>query len=107
MSQPLPAPLGIDAVIVQGNVSQGQKWSRDSAIAAFERELALTRAGVAEAGTHPSVVIWPETSTFFSLQGDQGAEARLAIADAAKPALASLVGGLTFDQRRRLRRCTA
>ncbi len=98
ISEPAAPPPGIDAVIVQGNVSQGQKWDRDAALAAFERELALTRAGVAEAGNHRSIVVWPETSTFFALQGDQGVEARLAIAEAAKPALAALVGGLTFDQ---------
>ncbi len=87
---------GIDAVIVQGNVSQGQKWGRTSALEAFDRQLQLTREGVAEAGTHRSVVVWPETSTFFLLQYDPGA--RAALADAAKPALASLVGGLTFDK---------
>ena len=89
-----PAP-GIDAVIVQGNVSQGQKWGRDSAIEAFDRQLQLTRDGVAQAGSHKSVVVWPETSTFFWLQSEPGA--RAALADAAKPALASLVGGLTLD----------
>ncbi|MDP9095734.1 MAG: apolipoprotein N-acyltransferase [Pseudomonadota bacterium] len=90
-----PAP-GIDAVVVQGNVTQGQKWGRDSALAAFDRQLQLTREGVAQAGVHPSVVVWPETSTFFLLQYDQAA--RAALADAAKPALVSLVGGLTFDK---------
>ncbi len=96
LAEPAASPPGIDAVIVQGNLRQGQKWDRDAAIAAFERQLALTRAGVAEAGAHPTVVVWPETSTFFLLQYDPGA--RLALADAAKPAVAALVGGLTFDQ---------
>ena len=96
LAEPAATPPGIEAVIVQGNVTQGQKWDRDSAITAFERQLALTRDGVDEAGNRPSVVIWPETSTFFVLQYDRGA--RLALAEAAKPALAALVGGLTFDQ---------
>ena len=94
--EPAPIAPGIDAVIVQGNVSQGQKWDRDSAINAFNRQLQLTRDGVSQAGNHKSVVVWPETSTFFLLQYD--AEARMALANAAKPALASLVGGLTFDR---------
>ena len=90
-----PAP-GIDAVIVQGNVSQGDKWGPASARQAFDRQLQLTRDGVAAAGSHKSVVVWPETSTFYWLQSEPGA--RAAIAAAAKPALAALVGGLTFDQ---------
>ena len=98
LAEPAPAPTGIDAVIVQGNVTQGQKWDRAAVMAAFERQLALTRAGVAEAGAHPSVVVWSETSSFFALQGERGEGARLALADAAKPALGILVGGLTFDE---------
>lgn len=97
LSEPEPKSTGIDAVIVQGNVSQRQKWDRNTASEAFERELRLTRDGVAQAGVHQSVVVWPETSTFFLLQYDR--DARTALADAAKPALAALVGGLTFDQR--------
>ena len=87
-----PAP-NLDAVLVQGNVTQGQKWDRPAAMAAFERELALTRQGVA-AARHPAVVIWPETSSFYLLQSD--ADAREAIMQAAQPALAALVGSLTF-----------
>lgn len=96
LAEPAPVAPGIDAVIVQGNVSQGQKWDRDSAIEAFNRQLQLTRDGVAQADNHKSVVVWPETSTFFLLQYD--ADARMALSQAAKPALASLVGGLTFDR---------
>ncbi|MGI4801407.1 MAG: apolipoprotein N-acyltransferase [Janthinobacterium lividum] len=86
---------GIDAVIVQGNVSQGDKWGPASARQAFDRQLQLTRDGVAAAGSHKSVVVWPETSTFYWLQSEPGA--RAAIAAAARPAVASLVGGLTYD----------
>ena len=96
LAEPEAVPPGIDAVIVQGNVTQGQKWNREAASIAFDRQLQLTRDGVAQAGGHKSVVVWPETSTFFLLQYDAGA--RLALADAARPALASLVGGLTFDR---------
>ena len=96
LSEPAAVPPGIDAVIVQGNVLQGQKYDSDTAIAAFNRQLALTREGVARAGNRKTVVVWPETSTFFLLQYDPAA--RLAIAEAARPALGALVGGLTFDE---------
>ena len=89
-----PAAAGITAVIVQGNVAQGQKWDRTTAIATFQRHLALTRQGVAAVGDAPSVVIWPETSSVFLLQSDAGA--REAILQAARPARAALVGSLTF-----------
>ena len=89
-----PVRPGLTAVIVQGNVSQGQKWSRDTAIAAFERHLALTRQGIEAAGAAPTIVIWPETASVFLLQSDPAA--REAVAQAAKPARAALVGGLTF-----------
>ncbi len=94
MREPLPPMAGIDAVLVQGNMRQGEKWDRTAALAAFERQLALTRDGVARADGRPSVVIWPETSSVFLLQYDPAA--REAIMNAAAPARAALVGGLTF-----------
>lgn len=95
LQEPEPRPTGLQAVLVQGNVTQGQKWDQNAMMAAFERQLALTRQGVASAAGHPTVVIWPETSVAFLLQYDQAA--RDALMQAAKPALAALVGGLTFD----------
>ncbi|GAC1348016.1 MAG: apolipoprotein N-acyltransferase [Acetobacteraceae bacterium] len=94
LRDPEPPAPGIEAVLVQGNVTQGQKWDRAAALAAFERQLDLSRAGVAEAGARPSVVIWPETSSVFLLQAQP--QARQAIIDAVRPALGALVGGLTF-----------
>ena len=88
-----PAP-GIDVVLVQGNVTQGQKWNRTTAMAAFQRHLDLTQQGVSALAGAPSVVIWPETSSVFLLQSDPAA--REYIARAAHPALAAIVGGLTF-----------
>ena len=82
------------AVLVQGNVAQGQKWDRAAALATFQRYLNLTRQGVAAAGGTPSVVIWPETSSVFLLQSDL--PAREAIDLAARPARAAIVGSLTF-----------
>jgi len=94
LQDPEPPPPGLAAVLVQGNVTQGQKWDRAAALAMFQRHLDLTRQGVAAVGGMPSVVIWPETSSVFLLQSD--APARDAIADAARPAVAAIVGGLTF-----------
>ena len=90
----LPPP-GLTAIMVQGNVAQGQKWDRATAIAVFQRHLDLTRDAVAALGGTPSVVIWPETASVFLLQSD--AAARDAIADAARPARALIVGSLTFS----------
>ncbi len=95
LHQAAPRPTGLQAVLVQGNVTQGQKWDRQAMLEAFDRQLALTREGVARAGEEPTVVIWPETSVAFLLQYDEAA--RKAVMDAAKPAVAALVGGLTFD----------
>ncbi len=94
LREPEPVAPGLTAVLVQGNVQQGQKWDRAAAGAAFERHLALTRQGVAAAGDVPTIVIWPETSSVFLLQSDPAA--RDAIIDAAQPARAALVGSLTF-----------
>ena len=94
LQDPEPPGAGLTAVLVQGNVVQGQKWDRATALATFERHLDLTRRGVAALGGAPSVVIWPETASVFLLQSDPAA--RLAIAQAAAPARAAIVGSLTF-----------
>ena len=94
LAGPEPAGTGLVAVLVQGNVAQGQKWDRDTAVATFRRHLALSAQGVADAGGRPTVVIWPETSSPFLLQID--AAAREAIVEATAPALGTIVGGLTF-----------
>ena len=93
LSSPDGPPPGMQVVLVQGNVAQGQKWDRDRAIASFRRYLALTRDGVGRT-RGPSVVVWPETASVFWLQQD--AAARRLIADAAGPAVAVLAGTLRF-----------
>ncbi len=90
-----PPPSGLTAVLVQGNVTQGQKWDRATALAMFQRHLDLTRDGVSALGGAPAVVIWPETSSVFLLQSDKAA--REAIAHAARPARAAIIGSLTFS----------
>ncbi len=94
LQAPEPPAPDLVAVLVQGNIAQGQKWDRASAVAAFDRHLDLTRQGMAEAAGRPAVVIWPETASAFLLQSDLGA--REYIADAARPALGAIVGSLTF-----------
>ena len=67
----------LGAVLVQGNVHQDSKWNLDTAKAAFERHLALTRDAMSHV-TGPAVVIWPETSsTPYWLQTDPGARAAI------------------------------
>jgi apolipoprotein N-acyltransferase len=90
---PGPAP-DLTAVIVQGNISetehrdhwQDQRWIEG----VFEKHLALTRQGVAAAGGKPSIVVWPETASPYWLQQDK--LARESVADAARPALATIAG---------------
>jgi apolipoprotein N-acyltransferase len=61
----------------------------------FDRYLGLTRQGIAQAGSGPAVVVWPETASPFLLQTD--AAARAAISEAAGTAPA-LVGAVRFGQ---------
>jgi apolipoprotein N-acyltransferase len=101
LSLPAPPAPGLDVILVQGDVAQGQKWDQALAMRIFDRYLTLTREAVARlpAG-HPAVVVWPETASPFLLQTD--AAARAAIAQAAGGAVA-LVGAVRFDARGRPR----
>ena len=93
LSDPEPPAPGLVAVLVQGNVAQGEKWNSGTAAAVFDRYLTLSAAGVAEAGARPSVVVWPETASAYWLQFD--AAARDAIAEAIRPARGAIIGSLT------------
>jgi apolipoprotein N-acyltransferase len=95
LEAPLPSPPGLKAVLVQGNVAQGQKWDRALAAGIFDHYLSLTRQGVARTGGSRAVVVWPEAASPYMLQTD--ASARAAIAEAAGNAPA-LVGAVRFDQ---------
>jgi len=90
---------GLTAVIVQGNISEAdhRDHGRDPAWAArvFEAYLALTRQGVAKAGSAKTIVVWPETASPYELAADGGA--RRAIAAAAQPALMALAGTIRFE----------
>jgi apolipoprotein N-acyltransferase len=94
LSQPLPAPTGIKTVIAQGNVPEGAKWDRATAVGIFDRYLRLSAAGLAAAGNGPRVVIWPETASPFLL--DQDSAARDAVAAVTGPAVPALLGSVRF-----------
>jgi apolipoprotein N-acyltransferase len=92
------APL--DAVIVQGNISEqahaANLGSYAFARASFDTHLALTRAGVARVPHgRPFFVLWAETASPFALASDAGA--RQAIADAAGAAQATLAGTIRSE----------
>jgi apolipoprotein N-acyltransferase len=98
-----PTPPGVEVVLVQGNVPQGDKWDPASARTVFERYLALTRKGVAEAQEAapgaPIAVVWPESASPYFV--GQDANARAAIWQAAAPAQVAIIGSVRFDQNRR------
>ncbi len=101
VSVPLPAPPGLDVVLAQGNVPETTKLGDAGPIDIFRRYLSLTREGVAEAGSTPSIVAWPETASPYLVQGDQ--PALDAIADAMSPARAAFVGAPRYGADGRLR----
>jgi apolipoprotein N-acyltransferase len=94
LHQPNPPATGITAVVVQGNVPEGQKQTRAAAAAVFVRYLTLSRDGLAAAGPGPKVLIWPETASPYLLGEDPGA--RQAIADITGPATPALIGAVRF-----------
>ena len=90
---------GITAVIAQGNVSEQDHrdhgGERAWAERVFDRYLALTRAGVRQAGDGRILVVWPETASPYALAQDL--PARQAIADASGRALMTLAGTERFE----------
>jgi apolipoprotein N-acyltransferase len=96
--RPAEPPPGLNAVIVQGNVSETEHrdhWQDPKWVARiFERHLHLTAQGMADANAlnngNRDVVIWPETASPYWLQQDAGA--RQAIAQASQGAIATLAG---------------
>ncbi len=90
----LPPGPGIKAVLVQGDIQEGQKWSPALALAIFREHLELTRQGVAEAGAGRKIVIWPETAAPYLIGRDADARAAIVQATGGAPAL---VGAVRFD----------
>jgi apolipoprotein N-acyltransferase len=101
LAAPVPPAPGVQVILVQGDVAQGQKWDEALALRIFAHYLSLTRQAVAALpqGAH-AVVVWPETASPFFLQTDEAA--REAVAQAAGGAV-SLIGAIRFDAARRPR----
>ncbi len=101
LRQPGPPARDLSVVLVQGDVQEAQKWSRDLAVGIFRRYLDLTAEGVAKAGGGPKVVVWPESASPFLVDSDPAA--RLAIAEAANGGATgstpSLIGAVRFGRR--------
>jgi apolipoprotein N-acyltransferase len=95
-----PPATGLNVVLVQGNVAQGQKFDQALAVRIFDKYFALSEQGRQPAGDGPVVVIWPETAFPGLLQIDE--RARQAIEHATRGAPA-LVGSVRFDERQRPR----
>jgi apolipoprotein N-acyltransferase len=100
LQQKLPPAPGLNVVLVQGNVAEGQKWDRTLIDSIFARYLSLTLEGMARSGSGPAVVVWPETASPFLLQRDTAARQAIVAATKGAPAL---IGALRFDSDNRLR----
>ena len=78
---PLPEQMqangqpSLTALLVQGNIDQGQKWIESFRRMAVDRHLDLTRKGLANAaapGKTVDLVLWPETAMPFYFQPGDG-----------------------------------
>ncbi len=98
LGQPAQPAPGVSVVLTQGNVPQGDKWDASIAATVFDRYLALSEQGVAQAErlapAQPVVVVWPESASPYLL--GQDANARAAIWQASRPAVAVLAGSIRF-----------
>jgi apolipoprotein N-acyltransferase len=81
LDQPTSNAPDLTAVLVQGNVPQGEHIDAAFARRDFQHHLELTAQGAARLGAAPRVVIWPETASLYLLATDSNA--RAAIVDAA------------------------
>jgi apolipoprotein N-acyltransferase len=100
LHQPMPPPLPLTVVLVQGNVAQGQKFDQAFIVQEFRHYLELTAQGRAKAGDGPAVVVWPETAFPLFLDLDEPARRLIEQATDGAPAL---IGSMRFDEKRRPR----
>lgn len=95
----------IDALFVEGNINQNQKWLPEFQRKSLDVYLDLTRRGVAAArnlGVEKPLIIWPETALpfFFERGGPLAREARKCAIDSACPLLFGAPGlGFSRDGR--------
>jgi len=94
LSMKLPEAPGINVVMVQGNVAEGQKWDRALVDGIFDRYLTLSGQAITQAGAGRGVVVWPETASPFQLQADPLARQMIVTTVRGAPAL---VGAVRFD----------
>ena len=79
--------------LVQPNIPQGIKWSKDEAEQNLMKLVHLSRAGEAEKISH---VVWPETATQFLLQEDKFAQSM--VISALTPGSILLAGSLRSER---------
>ncbi|MDE2006155.1 MAG: apolipoprotein N-acyltransferase, partial [Rhodospirillales bacterium] len=110
LAAPAPSGPGITALLVQGDIPEGQKWNRAIAQGIFARYLDLTRAAVAAAPAgRPTLTIWPETASPYLLGSEPQVRAAIAAAaggSATGPAAGrtvALIGAVRFSGHRRPR----
>ena len=84
---------GVKIRLVQPNIPQGQKWSRDEAEQNLMKLVHLSRSEGAEKVSH---IIWPETATQFLLAED--AFARGMVVSALTPSAILLAGSLRAER---------
>jgi len=90
----LPAP-DLKLVLIQADETEKQRQDYAGAVTGFERSLALTRAGIAAAGPHPTLVIWSEDGANpFPIE--QYPPARAAITQAGAGAAGFLIGSVRY-----------
>jgi apolipoprotein N-acyltransferase len=90
--RPLATP--INAVLVQGDVPEGQKLNQTSAMQILGRYLELTRQGVAAAGPGAKVVIWPESASPFLIDREPVVRQAILASSGGAPAL---IGSIRLD----------
>jgi len=100
LNAPVGAAPNLSVALVQGAIEQGGKFDAARASALFERHLALSAQGLAEAQGRPVTIVWPETASTYLLEIDRNARDAIATAAGDLPAL---IGGVRFDAARRPR----
>ena len=117
LATPLPPGPGITAVLVQGDVAEGEKWSQALAMKIFQRYLALTHDGLAQvsvpvaaagatSGAAPghTLVIWPETASPYLLGSEPAVRQAIAQAAGGTPGrTVALIGAVRYGHHRRPR----
>lgn len=91
---PEPAATGLPVRVVQASVAQHHKWDPELRVAWLRRHAELSLQPGEPA---PRVIVWPESSVPFDIEGE--AEVRRFLAGVAPPGGALIVGADRFDTR--------